>query len=105
MLESACEHCNHLQREQSANQRTELAGPFETPQEQNTCLCREWLTVQQVVARAQPSLGNDALQLFGNEDALASTQWDCGKMDTIYGFCNTKMWIKKRLAKSSNINP
>jgi hypothetical protein len=26
-------------------------------------------------------------------------------MDTICGFCNAKMWIKERLAKSSNINP
>jgi len=26
-------------------------------------------------------------------------------MDTIYGFCNAKMWIKKRLAKSNNSNP
>jgi len=26
-------------------------------------------------------------------------------MDTIYGFCNAKMWIKERLAKLSNINP
>jgi hypothetical protein len=26
-------------------------------------------------------------------------------MDTICGFCNAKMWIKERLAKSSNSNP
>ncbi len=26
-------------------------------------------------------------------------------MDTICGFCNAKMWIKKLLAKLSNINP
>jgi hypothetical protein len=26
-------------------------------------------------------------------------------MDTISGFCNAKMWIKERLAKSSNNNP
>jgi hypothetical protein len=62
-------------------------------------------TVQQAVARAQPSLGNDALQLFGDEDALAPTQWDYGEMDTNCGFCNAKMWIKERLAKSSNSDP
>jgi hypothetical protein len=26
-------------------------------------------------------------------------------MDTICGFCNAKMWIKERLAKSSSSNP
>ncbi len=26
-------------------------------------------------------------------------------MDTIYGFCNAKMWIKERLAKSNKNNP
>jgi hypothetical protein len=46
------------------------------------------------------------LQLFGDKDALApEAQWDCGEMDTICGFCNAKMWIKERLAKSSNNNP
>jgi len=39
----------------------------------------------------QPSLRNDALQLFGDEDASAPRRWDCGKMDTICGFCSTKM--------------
>jgi hypothetical protein len=43
--------------------------------------------------------------LFKDEDAFASTRWDCGKMDTICGFCNVKMWIKEQLAKSSNNNP
>jgi hypothetical protein len=43
--------------------------------------------------------------LFGNEDASTLAQWDCGEMDTIYGFYNAKMWIKKQLAKSSNNNP
>jgi hypothetical protein len=43
--------------------------------------------------------------LFGEEDALALAQWDCGKMDTICGFYNAKMWIKERLAKPSNNNP
>jgi hypothetical protein len=68
-------------------------------------LCQKWRTVQQTVAHAQPSLGNDALQLFGDENASASGRWDCGKMDTICGFCNTKMWIKERLAKLSYNNP
>jgi hypothetical protein len=36
----------------------------------------------------------------GDEDALTPGQWDCGEMDTIYGFCNAKMWIKERLVKS-----
>ncbi len=36
---------------------------------------------------------------------LALAQWDCGEMDIIYGFWNAKMWIKERLAKSSNSNP
>jgi hypothetical protein len=45
--------------------------------------------------RAQPSFGNDTLQLFGDEDALGLAQWDCGEMDTICGFCNVKMWIKE----------
>jgi hypothetical protein len=71
MSESACERRNRLLREQRAKQRIELARPFETPQEQNNRLCRERRTVQQATARAQHFLGNDALQLFGNEDVLA----------------------------------
>jgi hypothetical protein len=43
--------------------------------------------------------------LFGDEDASAPARWDCGEMDTIYGFCNAKMWIKERSAKSNNNNP
>ncbi len=58
-----------------------------------------------VKQREQPSLRNDALQLFGDEDALAPGRWDCGEMDTICGFCSAKMRIKKRLAKSKNNNP
>jgi len=53
----------------------------------------------------QPSLCNDTLQLFGNEDVSAPGRWDCGEMDTICGFCSAKMWIKKRSAKSRNNNP
>ncbi len=64
-LESANERRNRLQRERCAKQ------------------CE------------QPSLRNDALQLFGDEDASTSGQWDCGEMDTIYGFCSAKMWIKE----------
>ncbi len=58
-----------------------------------------------MAAPAQPSFGNDALQLFRNKDALALGRWDCGEMDTICGFYNAKMWIKERLTKSSNKNP
>jgi hypothetical protein len=43
--------------------------------------------------------------LFIDKAASTPARWDCGEMDTIYGFCNVKMWIKKRLAKSSNNNP
>jgi hypothetical protein len=35
----------------------------------------------------------------------ASARWDYGEMDIICGFCNVKMWIKKRLAKLNNNNP
>jgi hypothetical protein len=70
--ESAHERRNHLQRESRAKRRE------------------------------HPSLRNDALQLFGDEDASAPGRWDCGEMDTICGFCNAKMWIKERLAKSNN---
>ncbi len=69
--EFAHECRNHLQRERRARQRTESAGPFEMPQERSNRLCQERGTVQQAIARAQPSFGNDALQLFGDEDALA----------------------------------
>jgi hypothetical protein len=48
---------------------------------------------------------NDALQLFGDEDALASGRWDYGEMDIICGFCNAKMWTKERSAKLTNNNP
>jgi hypothetical protein len=43
----------------------------------------------------QPSLRCDALQLFGDKDALAPWRWDCGEMDTICGFCSAKMRIKE----------
>ncbi len=75
MSESAHEHRNRLQRERRAKQRE------------------------------QPSLCNDALQLFADKDASALGRWDCGEMDTICGFCSTKMWIKERSAKSRNNNP
>jgi hypothetical protein len=70
--ESAREHRNRLLRQRRVRQRTELAGPSKTPQEQNNRLCREWQTVQQATTCAQPSLGNYTLQLFGDEDALTS---------------------------------
>ncbi len=74
-LESVDEHRNRLQRKRRAKQRE------------------------------QPSLYNDTLQLFGDEDTSTSGRWDCGEMDTICGFCNAKMWIKERSAKSMNNNP
>ncbi|CAM6071053.1 unnamed protein product [Sphagnum tenellum] len=55
--------------------------------------------------REQPSLRNDALQLFGDGDASAAGRWDCGEMDIICGFCSAKMWIKERSANSTNSNP
>ncbi len=93
--ESAHERRNRLQREWRAKQRTKSAGPSETLQEQSNRLCRKRRTVQQATAPAQPSLGSDALQLFRDEDMLAPGQWDCGEMDTIYGFYNAKMWFKE----------
>ncbi len=76
-------------------------GTSKCTHERRNCLQRERHAKQ----REQPSLRNDALQLFGDEDALASRRWDCGEMDTICGFCSTKMWIKERSAKSRNNNP
>jgi len=64
MSKFAREHHNRLQRKRRARQRTELAKPFETPQEQSNRLRREQRIVQQAIKRAQPSLGNDTLQLF-----------------------------------------
>ncbi len=55
--------------------------------------------------REQPSLCNDTLQLFGDEDASTPGRWDCGEIDTICGFYSAKMWIKKRSVKSRNNNP
>ncbi len=103
--ESAHERCNRLQREWRVRQCTKSAGPSETLQERSNHLCRERRTIQQATTRAQPSLSNDALQLFGDEDASAPGRWDCGEMDTICGFYNAKMWIKEQLAKSSYDNP
>ncbi len=95
MSKSACERRSRLLREWRARQRIELVRPSEMPQERSNRLCRERRTIQQAAARAQPSLSNDALQLFGDEDVSALARWDCGEMDTICGFCNAKMWIKK----------
>jgi hypothetical protein len=58
---SAREHRNRLQRERRAKQRIESAGPSKTPQERSNRLRLKWRTIQQVVARAQPSLSNGAL--------------------------------------------
>jgi hypothetical protein len=93
--ESAHGRRNRLLKVRRARQRTKSIGPFETPQEQSNCLCQEQRIVQQAITCAQPSFNNDALQLFGDEDVLASTRWDYGEMDIICGFYNAKMWIKK----------
>ncbi len=45
------------------------------------------------------------MQLFADKDMSTPARWDCGEMDTISRFYNAKMWIKKRLAESSNNNP
>ncbi len=69
MSKSARECRNCVQREWRVRsllreQRRESAGSSEMPQERSNCLRREWRIVQQVITRAQPSFGNDALQLF-----------------------------------------
>jgi hypothetical protein len=83
----------------------ESARPSKTPQERSNYLRREQQTIQQATPRAQPSLGNDASQLFVDEDTSAPARWDYGEMNTICGFYNAKMWIKERLAKLNNNNP
>jgi len=67
--EFAHERCSHLQRKRHAKQRTKSTEPSEMSQKRSDCLCRKRRTIQQVATRAQPSLGSDALQLFGDEDA------------------------------------
>jgi hypothetical protein len=113
--ESAHEHHNRLLRERRAKQRerpflrndalqlfgnedASIEGTSESAHECHNRLRRE----RRVKQHEHPSLRNDALQLFGNENASAPGRWDCGEMDTICGFCNAKMWIKKRSAKSNN---
>ncbi len=51
----------------------ESIEPFETPQERSNCLRRERRTIQQVAARAQPFLSNDALQLFAESTVPSKT--------------------------------
>jgi len=89
------ERRNRLRRKWHARQHLEFTGPSEMPQDRNNRLCQERKTVQQATSRAQPSLGNDALQLFEDKNASALARWDCGEMDTICGFYNAKNWIKK----------
>ncbi len=43
---STRECCYRLQKERCAKQRTELAKPFETPQDRSNRLHQEWQTVQ-----------------------------------------------------------
>jgi hypothetical protein len=76
-------------------------GTSKSTDERHNCVQRK----RRVKQREHPSLHNDALQLFGDEDASTPGRWDCGEMDTICGFCSAKMWIKERLAKSTNNNP
>jgi hypothetical protein len=76
-------------------------GTSKSTDERRNCLQKK----QRAKQCEQPSLHNDALQLFGDKDASAPGRWDCGEMDTICGFCSAKMWIKERLAKSTNNNP
>ncbi|CAM6007599.1 unnamed protein product [Sphagnum balticum] len=76
-------------------------GTSESAHERRNRLQRERRAKQ----REQHSLRNDALQLFGDEDTSAPGRWDYGEMDIICGFCSAKMWIKERLAKSTNNNP
>ncbi|CAM6062533.1 unnamed protein product [Sphagnum tenellum] len=115
MLESAHERRNRLRRESRAKQREHPSlrndalqlfgdghvsseGMSKSAHEHRNCLRRESRAKQQ----EHPSLRNDALQVFGDGDASALGRWDCGEIDTICGFCNAKMWIKERSAKSNN---
>jgi hypothetical protein len=76
-------------------------GTSESTHERRNRLQKEWRAKQ----REQPSFRNDALQLFGDEDASAPGQRDCGEMDIICGLYNAKMWIKEQSAESTNNNP
>ncbi len=107
-LESAHERRNCLQRKWHAKQREQpflrndalqlfgegdasVKGTSESAHERCNRLQRERCAKQ----REQPSFHNDALQLFGDGDVSAPRRWDCGEMDTICGFCSSKMWIKE----------
>jgi hypothetical protein len=105
-----------LRQQPEAQQNDEQTNSFENlvphinaPAEFNqnttesTRECRNRLQRERRAMQCTESAG--PLQLFGDEDTLASARWDCGKTDTICGFCNAKMWIKERLAKSNNSNP
>jgi len=76
-------------------------GTSESARERHNRLQRERHAKQ----REQPYLRRDALQLFGDKDASTPGRWDCGKMHTICGFCNAKMWIKERSTKSRKNHP
>jgi len=116
--ETTHECCNRLQRERRAKQREQPSLCNDTLQlfgdgdasAQGTSKfaheCRNRLQRERHAKQhKQLSFRNDALQLFGDADVSALGRWDCGEMDTICGFCNAKMWIKERLAKSTNNNP
>ncbi len=113
--ESAHERCNRLRREWRAkqceqsslrNDALQLFGDGDASVESMSKSAHERRNRLRRESRAKQrehlSLRNDALQLFGDEDASAPGWWDCGEMDTICGFCNAKMWIKERSAKSNN---
>ncbi len=65
--ESAHEHRNRLHRKRRAKQRESTEGTSESAHERQNRLLRERRAKQ----REQPSLCNDALQLFGDGDASA----------------------------------
>jgi len=95
-IDSLENHVPHIDVPAEFNQ-----GTLESARERRNRLKRERHAKQ----REQPSFCNDALQLFGDEDASAPGRWDCGEMDTICGSCSAKMWIKEQSAKSRNKNP
>ncbi len=66
-----CRNC--LQKEQRAKERTKSVGASETPQERSNRLRQERQIVQQATTRAQPSLGNDTLQLFAESAGPSET--------------------------------
>jgi hypothetical protein len=82
--------------------------------QQNSIKARQNLHMNITIAYRENSVFSNVNNLFfamthynclETKNASALGRWDCGEMDTICGFCNTKMWIKERSAKSTNNNP